>query len=63
MLKGLGDLGKMGGIIKQAMEMKTRIENHRAERPANWRTLEAPLNVGEAVERELAEHPADVVER
>jgi len=26
MLKGLGDLGKMGGIIKQAMEMKTRIE-------------------------------------
>ncbi|HDP35932.1 MAG TPA: YbaB/EbfC family nucleoid-associated protein [Candidatus Hydrogenedentes bacterium] len=26
MLKGLGDLGKMGGIIKQAMEMKTRID-------------------------------------
>lgn len=26
MLKGLGDLGKMGGIIKQAMEMKGRIE-------------------------------------
>lgn len=26
MLKGLGDLGKMGGIIKQAMEMKARIE-------------------------------------
>ncbi|MCK5862360.1 MAG: YbaB/EbfC family nucleoid-associated protein [Candidatus Hydrogenedentes bacterium] len=26
MLKGLGDLGKMGGVIKQAMEMKGRIE-------------------------------------
>ncbi|MBE0668968.1 MAG: bifunctional adenosylcobinamide kinase/adenosylcobinamide-phosphate guanylyltransferase [Anaerolineales bacterium] len=42
-------------------EMKTRIANHRAERPAEWRTLEAPLNVGEAIERELAEHPADIV--
>lgn len=26
MLKGLGDLGKMGGLLKQAMEMKSRIE-------------------------------------
>lgn len=26
MLKGLGDLGKMGTILKQAMEMKQRIE-------------------------------------
>ncbi|HOH31327.1 MAG TPA: YbaB/EbfC family nucleoid-associated protein [Candidatus Hydrogenedentes bacterium] len=26
MLKGLGDIGKMGGIIKQALEMKSRIE-------------------------------------
>lgn len=42
-------------------EMKTRIENHRAERPAEWRTLEAPLNVGQAIQRELAEHPADIV--
>ena len=42
-------------------EMKVRIENHRAERPSEWRTLEAPLNVGEAIERELAEHPADVI--
>ena len=42
-------------------EMKTRIENHRAERPAEWRTLEAPLRVGPAIERELAEQPADVV--
>lgn len=26
MLKGLGDLGKLGGMLKQAMEMKERIE-------------------------------------
>ncbi len=26
MLKGLGDLGKMGGILKQAVAMKERIE-------------------------------------
>ncbi len=26
MLKGLGDLGKMGSILKQAMEIKGRIE-------------------------------------
>jgi len=42
-------------------EMKARIENHRAERPLEWRTLEAPLNVGKAVEQELEEHPADVI--
>ncbi|HEX2992176.1 MAG TPA: cobamide remodeling phosphodiesterase CbiR [Anaerolineales bacterium] len=42
-------------------EMKTRIENHRAERPAAWRTLEAYLNVGQAIQQELADHPADVI--
>lgn len=42
-------------------EMKTRIENHRAERPANWRTLEAPLKVGEAIENELIDHPANFI--
>lgn len=26
MLKGLGDLSKLGGVLKQAMEMKNRIE-------------------------------------
>lgn len=29
MLKGLGDLTKMGGMLKQAMEMKQRIEEMR----------------------------------
>ena len=42
-------------------EMKTRIENHRAERPAAWRTLEAYLNVGQAIQQDLADHPADVI--
>jgi len=42
-------------------EMKARIDAHRAERPAEWRTLEAPLNVGEAIQKALAEQPADVV--
>jgi adenosylcobinamide kinase / adenosylcobinamide-phosphate guanylyltransferase len=29
--------------------MKKRIENHRRSRPAGWRTLEAPLDVGAAI--------------
>jgi len=42
-------------------EMKARIDAHRAERPAEWRTLEAPLNVGEAIQKVLAKQPVDVV--
>ncbi len=42
-------------------EMRRRIMAHRAERPASWRTLEAPLRLGEAIEQELAREPADVV--
>lgn len=30
-------------------EMKRRIEAHRRSRPASWRTLEAPLHVGQAI--------------
>ena len=30
MLKGLGDLGKMGNVLKQAMELKGRIEEIKA---------------------------------
>jgi adenosylcobinamide kinase/adenosylcobinamide-phosphate guanylyltransferase len=41
--------------------MKRRIENHRAERPSEWRTLEAPLNVGAAIDEELGKQPADLV--
>lgn len=42
-------------------EMKARIQTHRAERPAHWRTLEAPLYVGEAVRLALEEQPVDIV--
>lgn len=39
-------------------EMAERIAAHRAERPAGWLTLEAPLNVGAALD---AAEPAAVV--
>jgi adenosylcobinamide kinase/adenosylcobinamide-phosphate guanylyltransferase len=32
-------------------EMQQRIESHRAARPANWQTLEAPLKVGDAIQQ------------
>ncbi|MFC1959829.1 bifunctional adenosylcobinamide kinase/adenosylcobinamide-phosphate guanylyltransferase [Chloroflexota bacterium] len=35
-------------------EMRDRIANHRAVRPDNWDTLEAPLNTGEAIACRLA---------
>jgi adenosylcobinamide kinase / adenosylcobinamide-phosphate guanylyltransferase len=38
-------------------EMRTRIAHHRAERPSDWQTIEAPLRVGDA----LAHANADVV--
>jgi adenosylcobinamide kinase/adenosylcobinamide-phosphate guanylyltransferase len=40
-------------------EMLTRIERHRADRPASWRTIEEPLALADAVER--AAQDADVV--
>ena len=30
-------------------EMKTRIEEHKKSRPKNWKTLEAPQNIGKAL--------------
>lgn len=42
-------------------EMKARIEAHRAERPAHWRTLEASRNVGQAIRQALEGQPVDVV--
>ena len=33
-------------------EMRFRIEKHRAERPTDWHTLEAPYNVGQAIGRQ-----------
>lgn len=40
-------------------EMRARIAAHRARRPPHWRTLEEPLHVADALEREAA--GADVV--
>jgi len=40
-------------------EMRERIERHRRERPEHWRTVEAPVGVGEALRTETGE--ADVV--
>jgi adenosylcobinamide kinase / adenosylcobinamide-phosphate guanylyltransferase len=42
-------------------EMATRIAAHRAERPAHWRTLEAPLQVGPAITAALGAAGAAVV--
>ncbi len=36
-------------------EMTARIIAHRAQRPASWRTLEAPQNVGDAITQHLAD--------
>lgn len=42
-------------------EMAARIQAHRAARPAGWRTLEAPRQVGAAIEAALESEPAGVV--
>lgn len=34
-------------------EMQARIARHRADRPSNWTTLEAPLHTGEAIRAAL----------
>jgi len=39
-------------------DMANRIATHRAQRPAHWRTLEAPVEVGKAI---LGAPPADVI--
>lgn len=38
-------------------EMRERIDRHQQERPTGWRTLEAPLAVGDAVAEAFAEAP------
>src|SRR5258708_14867307 len=43
-------------------EMAARIERHHAGRPASWRTIEEPLALATAVERESAQTDAILVE-
>jgi len=42
-------------------EMRGRIAEHQTNRPAHWRTVEAPLDPASALERQLARDPAPVV--
>jgi adenosylcobinamide kinase/adenosylcobinamide-phosphate guanylyltransferase len=41
-------------------EMAARIAAHRAQRPADWRTIEAPSNTGDAIAAALAAEPGIV---
>ena len=43
-------------------EMAARIERHRADRPGDWRTIEEPLALADAVERAAEEADAVVVD-
>ncbi len=42
-------------------EMVQRIAAHRAQRPAHWRTLEAPIGIGEAIIEAQGRNSADLV--
>jgi adenosylcobinamide kinase/adenosylcobinamide-phosphate guanylyltransferase len=42
-------------------EMRGRIDKHRAARPAEWETLEAPVQVGAALITQASQLKADVV--
>ena len=42
-------------------EMRARVIAHRARRPQGWHTLEAPLNVGQALEAQASAYGADLI--
>lgn len=42
-------------------EMRQRIEKHQQERPANWHTLEAPRDAGQALLAYAQEHEPDTI--
>jgi adenosylcobinamide kinase/adenosylcobinamide-phosphate guanylyltransferase len=42
-------------------EMRERIAHHRAERPAHWQTLEAPLDTAQALAERLVSKRFDIV--
>jgi adenosylcobinamide kinase/adenosylcobinamide-phosphate guanylyltransferase len=43
-------------------EMRRKIERHRAERPANWQTIEEPLKLARAVEQAGRESDAILID-
>jgi adenosylcobinamide kinase/adenosylcobinamide-phosphate guanylyltransferase len=45
------------GEVDSDLEMRERVARHRADRPANWRTVEEPLDLSRAVR----EAPVDAV--
>lgn len=43
-------------------EMRLRIDNHRAERPAEWQTVEARHSVGNAIRQQPGRHAGIIVD-
>src|SRR5690606_3394098 len=43
-------------------EMAERIRRHQADRPADWRTVEAPMALADALQREAAEGRVVIVD-
>ena len=43
-------------------EMKTRIEEHKKSRPKNWKTLEAPQNIGKALRAHIGDAEVIIID-
>jgi adenosylcobinamide kinase/adenosylcobinamide-phosphate guanylyltransferase len=42
--------------------MRQRIAKHQQDRPASWRTLEAPLNLGPEIEKSLGDRELVIID-
>lgn len=43
-------------------EMRQRIQQHKAERPLHWQTIEAPLNIGQTIGHQLPQNGVVLVD-
>ena len=43
-------------------DMRLRIEKHRKSRPSNWKTLEVPVNVGDAINKSAGDFSAIIID-
>ena len=43
-------------------EMRQRIEAHREKRPATWKTLEAPILIGDRIQNEIGSIPTVIID-
>jgi adenosylcobinamide kinase/adenosylcobinamide-phosphate guanylyltransferase len=43
-------------------EMETRIKDHKKNRPENWRTLEAPHNIGKALRKQIGDAEVIIID-